>query len=33
MARMLGTTDDSVETQHHAQHLLTRAQKKKHIPR
>jgi len=29
LARMLGTTDDSVETQQHALHLLTRAQKKK----
>jgi DNA repair protein RecN (Recombination protein N) len=29
LARMLGTTDDSVETQQHAQHLLTRTKKKK----
>lgn len=29
LARMLGTTDDSIETQHHAQHLLTRTKAKK----
>jgi DNA repair protein RecN (Recombination protein N) len=29
LARMLGTTDDSIETQQHAQHLLNRVKKKK----